>query len=184
MGYKVEFFALPSQKSPPGIIQLESTKAEILTQEILELSSKGAITPSNGSRDGYTSQTFLVPKSDGSWCPVVNLKSLNRWVVPHHFKIESIRTVKVLLIQGDWMVKYDLKDAYQSIPIHMSHQMFLRFRWESREWQFQALPFDLSSALYIFTKILKPVVAVMRQLGIRLTLYLDNMQIIDMQWNS
>ena len=92
---------------------------------------------------------FLVPKSDGSWRPVVNLKSLNTWVVPHHFKMESIRTVKGLLIQGDWLVKLDLKDAYLSIPIHRPHQKFLRFQrfqWDSREWQFQALPFGLSSA--------------------------------------
>ena len=62
MGYKVECFALPSQKSSPGIIHLESTKAEILTQEILELSSKGAITPSNGNRDGYTKPDLPCPQ--------------------------------------------------------------------------------------------------------------------------
>ena len=145
MGYKVEFFALPSQKCPPGLIDLESPKAQTLTQEIRELAFKKAITTS----DGYISQIFLVPKSDGSWHPVVNLKSLNTWVVPHHFKMESISTVKGLLIRGDWMVKLDLKDAYLFIPIHRSHQKFLRFQrfqWDSREWQFQALPFGLSSA--------------------------------------
>ena len=91
----------------------------------------------------------------------------------------SIRTVKGLLMPGDWLVKLDLKDVYLSVPIHVSHQKFLRFRWERKEWQFQVLPFGLSSAPYIFTTVMNPVVATMRQLGIRLILYLGDMLIID-----
>ena len=110
---------------------------------------------------------------------MINLKSPNWWIVPRHFKMESIRTVKGLLMPGDWLVKLDLKDAYLSVLIHASHQKFLRFHWESKEWQFQALPFGLSSAPYILTK-----VARMRQLGIRLILYLDDMLIMDQfPWN-
>ena len=97
----------------------------------------------------------------------------------------SIRTVKGLLMPGDWLVKLDLKDAYLSVLIYVSHQKFLRFHWESKEWQFQALPFGLCSAPYILTKVMKPVVARMRQLGIRLILYLDDMLIMDQfPWNS
>ena len=160
-------------------IQLEATKAQALSQAVLDLASKGAITLSTGSQDGYISQIFLVAKSNESWHTVINLKSLNWWIVPHHFKMESIRTVKGLLMPGDWLVKQDFKDAYLSILIHVSHQKFLRFRWKSTEWQFQALPFVLSSAPYIFTKFMMPVVATMRQLGIRLILYLDDMLIMD-----
>ena len=43
-------------------------KAQILKQEIWELAFKGAFTPNDGSRDSYISQTFLVPKSEGSCC--------------------------------------------------------------------------------------------------------------------
>ena len=84
--------------------------------------------------------------------------------------MKSIRTVKGLLMPRDWLVKLDLKDAYLTVSIHKSHQKFLSFRWEGREWQFQALPFGLSSASYIFTEDMKPVIATMRRLGIRLIL--------------
>ena len=77
-GYKLELLGHPSQENPPGSIQLETTKAQILSQAVLDLASKGAIVPSNGSKDGYISQIFLEPKSNGSWRPVINLKSLNR----------------------------------------------------------------------------------------------------------
>jgi hypothetical protein len=72
--------------------------------------------------------------------------------------MESVRTVKAIIQKGDWLLKLDLKDAYLSVPIHMDHQKYLRFYWESRAWQFRALPFGLSSAPQTFTKLLKPVV--------------------------
>ena len=63
-------------------------------------------TPPNRSR----------PKPDGTWRPVINLKSLNRYVVAHHFKMETIRTVKGLIKPRDWLLKLDLKDAYLTVP--------------------------------------------------------------------
>ena len=47
---------------------------------------------------------------------------LNRYVVTRHFKMESIRTAKRLIQMGDWLVKLDLKDAYFTVSIHLSHQ--------------------------------------------------------------
>ena len=57
---------------------------------------------------------FVVPKSDGSWRPMINLKSLNLYILTRHFKMESIRTAKDLLQGRDYIVKLDLKDVYLS----------------------------------------------------------------------
>ncbi len=40
---------------------------------------------------------------------MINLKSLNEYVVPQHFKMEGIHTLQDLLRGGDWMTKIDLK---------------------------------------------------------------------------
>ena len=79
--------------------------------------------------------------------PVINLKKLNEWVKPQHFKMEGIGTLKELLRVNDWMVKMDLKDAYFTVPIHVDHQPMLRFQVELEHYQFTCLPFDLSCAL-------------------------------------
>ena len=88
------------------------------------------------------------------------------------------RVVKSLIQKGDWMVKLDLKDAFLSVPIHPTHRKYLRFQWEEQAWEFQTLPFGLSSAPYVFTKLLKPAVATLHRLGMRLVLYLDDMLIL------
>ena len=42
--------------------------------------------------------------------------------------------------------KMDLKDAYLQVPIHQESQHLLQFQWEDKIYQFQCLPFGLTSA--------------------------------------
>ena len=44
------------------------------------------------------------------------------------------------------MVSIDLKDAYLLVPINERDRKYLRFTWEDRMYEFQCLPFGLSSA--------------------------------------
>ena len=76
------------------------------------------------------------------------------------------------------MVTIDLKDAYFTVSLCLEHQKFVRFRWEGTLYEFACLPFSLSIAPRVFIKIMKPVVAPLRQLGIRLIIYLDDLLIM------
>ncbi|KAI8518767.1 hypothetical protein Bbelb_020240 [Branchiostoma belcheri] len=68
----------------------------------------------------------------------------------------------------------DLKDAYFTVPIFHNHRKYLRFIWKDSLYEFAVLPFGLSSAPRVFTKILKPIAAQLRALGVRLVIYLDD----------
>ena len=72
------------------------------------------------------------------------------------------------------MAKVDLKDAYFSIPIHPEHKRFLCFPLGDRVYQFTCLPFGLASAPWFFTKTLRPVAALVRELGMRVIFYMDD----------
>lgn len=69
----------------------------------------------------------------------------------------------------------DLKDAYLSVPMSPVYTHLLRFQWQNQTYQFNTLAFGLSSAPYVFTKLLKPAMVILIRLGIRVVLYLDNM---------
>ena len=60
---------------------------------------------------------FIVPKKDWGQRPVINLKSLNKYVKSEHFKMEGLHIVKALSQKSDWMAKVDLKDAFFMVPV-------------------------------------------------------------------
>ena len=63
------------------------------------------------------------------------------------------------------MCKLGLKDVYFMAPIQSWSQKFIRFQFQGRTNQFTCLPFGLSSAPRIFTKLLKPVTRILENLG-------------------
>ena len=106
--------------------------------------------------------------------PVIDLNSLNKFIVNEHFQMENLSCIKMLLLSGDFMKNIDLKDAYLSVPVHESSRKFLRFIWKGTCYQFKALPFGLCLAPRIFMKVLKPAAPFLRRKAIRVPIYLDN----------
>ena len=101
---------------------------------------------------------FVVPKKDGSVRPIINLREQNKFIHWGNFRMEGIHLVKDLLQEGNWMVKINLKDDHP----------FICFQHRAVTYQFNCLPFGLSFAPQVCTKISRPVAAWLRQLGCRI----------------
>ena len=125
-------------------------------------------------RPGLLQRSISCSKKEGTYPPVIELSSLKRFVPHVHFQIEGLHCLKTLLRKGDHMTSIDLKDTYFSVLIHKSSQRFLGFIWGTKHYTFLGLPFGLSSAPRIFTKLLKPVAAFLRKQGYRIIIYLDD----------
>ena len=92
--------------------------------------------------------------------------------------MEGVNTLRYTLRQGDWLAKVDLKDAYFSVALNPAQRKFFCLKWEGKIFQYVSMPFGLGPAPRVFTKILKPVVGFLRQQGLRLVVYLDDILII------
>ena len=175
-GYHLELESRPWQQFPPPALHLNPQECSLVQEEVEKLIQKGAISPVEPVQGQFISQIFVVPKKEGKFRPAVNLKALNRSTKRLHFKMEGL--LKDLLQKGDWMASIDLKDAYSSLPVAQKHRPLLRFMWGGQLFQFQCLPFGLSTAPQVFTKVMKPVMPLLRQHGIRVIIFLDDMLVM------
>ena len=78
------------------------------------------------------------------------------------------------------MFSFDLKSGYHHVEIFEGHQTYLGFSWKHsisnlvKFYVLTVLPFGLSSAPQVFTKILKPLEKHCRYQGICVAVFLDD----------
>lgn len=176
-GYNIQFRRRPPQfNGVRTTVVSDPLRSAALKQEIMELLHKGAIelVDSADQFKGFYSNYFLVPKRDGGFRPILDLRRLNR-----HLKVlrfHMLRTTDVLqaITQGDWFTSVDLKDAYFHVPVTPRHRPFLRFAFEGQAYQFRVLPFGLSLAPRTFTRCVAAALAPLQARGIRILPYLDD----------
>jgi hypothetical protein len=152
----------------------------VLLEEVRELVGKAAVelVPINQQGKGFYSTYFLVPKKDGGVRPILNLKPFNRFMARQKFKMETLPGVLSVLPQGAWIASLDLKDAYFHVPIAKEYWQFLRFAVQGTHYQYRVTPFGLSLAPFLFTRVVFTIVAWLREQGIHLHAYLDDLLIV------
>lgn len=123
---------------------------------------------------GFYSTIVLTPKKKGNVWPVRNLRPLNCFIQSQHFRIEGTHLLNDILQRENWLIHINLKDAYFTIPIYPPHQEFLQFSQKSQCFQFTCLPFGLSSAPQVFTKLLKLMVGLKSQ-GVCCIIYINDL---------
>ena len=171
---RIEFIRTPWQAHIPKELQCGATEGAIITASIADMLQKGAIVQTVHTAGEFLSNIFIRPKKDGSFRPIINLKGLNAFVAHFHFKMETIRTAIQLIRPQCYMASVDLKDAYFAVPIASEHRKYLRFTWRGVVYEFTCLPFGLSSAPRVFTKVMKPLIASLRMRGHESCDYLDD----------
>jgi len=177
-GFRIQF----SERFPPLLAKpvyqsqyTDKIRRLALDQVIIDYLSKGAISILDyPPGPGFYSRVFLVPKRSGKWRMVIDLSSLNLFTKVEAFKMESVDSIRQSLKIGEWAASIDLSDAYLHVPIHVSSQKFLRFAIGGKVYQCLALPFGLSAAPYVFTRIMKTVAACCHRKGLRYHVYLDD----------
>ncbi|XP_018496984.1 uncharacterized protein LOC108864943 [Galendromus occidentalis] len=103
---------------------------------------------------------------------------LNRFIPDNKFEMEGWMEIREAVFTGCYSARIDLQDAFLSIPIHEDSRPFLVFQWQQQTFCWSRLSFGLKTSPRVFTKLLKPVVANLRQEEITLIVYLDDFLLI------
>ena len=173
-GVQLEWESLPPLTRTPISFSTRNTPKDLQTA-VDKLLSKGAIEPVfRPETKGFFSRLFLVPKKTGDLRPVIDLSRLNDHLVIPRFKMETQASVRVSIKENEWTVSIDIQDAYLHVPMARSVRKYLRFMVNGRVYQFTCLPFGLATSPREFTKLLRPVVQLLRLQGIKLHVYLDD----------
>lgn len=177
-GYEIPFTRTVYQKVVPVDPKRSKNELEQLSHSISQLIKKGAIRECTSENNQFLSSFFLRPKPDGTNRFILNLKKLNEFLEPIHFKLEDARTSMKLIQKNCFMATIDIKDAYYLIPIAESNRKYLRFSFADKIYEFLCLPFGLSTAPFVFTKIMKAVIKNLRHLGYSSVIYLDDIMLL------
>jgi len=178
-GYNLEFAEIPYQTTQPHALRFSAIEREALNNEVERLLELQVLQDINQKEVRFLCHPFLREKRDGGHRMIVNLKPLNRFVQYHHFKMETLQTLRSLIQENDYMVKIDLKDAFLSIPLSKEASRYVAFKWGDRTLCMRALPFGLGSSPRTFTKVTKPILALLRKLGMRLMIFLDDLILLN-----
>ena len=117
--------------------------------------------------------------SSGKKRLILDLRHVNQFIIKNKFKLEDWKTFANFACLGGFLFKFDMKSGYHHIDINQSFWTFLGFEWNlfgkgNLFFSFTVLPFGLSSAPYVFTKVFRPLVRHWRSQSIPIVLFLDD----------
>ena len=153
---------------------MRGDQQEFVDKEILDLLDKGVIEQTCHENNEVISPIFLVPKEDGSFRLILNLKKFNENIDYEHFKMENFVSATDLVTKDCYLASVDLRHAYYSVPIAKNFRKYLKFKWKDRLYQYTCMPNGLSNCPRYFTKLLKPIYATLRAKGHLSVAFIDD----------
>ena len=179
-GYKIPVKTPPRQSRVPSNPPAFGSAHDVLVKEALDLKLKSAVIPVHSCAGQYISTYFAVPKPRkvDAWRPILNLKYFNRNVTKYKFSMETLSKVREWIQPGAFCVGLDIKDAFLHIPMHSESKKFLRFNWLGELLEWQVLVFGLTCSPRVITKVIKPILAFLRNTWkILISIYIDDILI-------
>ena len=176
-----EGYRLPFLRLPDPLFQLNHRSAmenALFVSNAIDELVAGRCVVVSSSCPVVCSPLSVVANASGKLRLVLDLRYINQFLPDRKFKYEGLDLIPTLFNRGDFFTTFDLKSGYHHVDIHEDSWPYLGFSWGSgpaRRWYtFRVLPFGLSSACYVFTKLLRPLVKRWRSKGLRCIVYIDD----------
>jgi len=112
--------------------------------DMVEVGAASALPP--GVIPMVVSPVGVVPKPHSDKLRlIVNTRYVNDHLVKRVFKFEGLSDIVDMANKGDYSISYDLTSEYYHVALHPDSWRFVGFKWEGRHYQYNCLPFGLST---------------------------------------
>src|SRR3989338_979265 len=179
-GLKMAFNARPTLRRRSVFLRCPPHGRATLVQTLKRYLEEGIIEEIKGNQKLMFHLFFPIPKPNNPstlrW--LLDCRALNILLAKRKFKIENIETIRDLLFPGAFLTSIDVKDAFHHININHKFRRFLAFRALGRNYRWRTLPMGLTSSPFLWTALLQEVVKKLREEGICLSFYMDDLIVI------
>lgn len=187
-GAKINLSRTPYQIKWPHEIKFSQEEQIAMRNILKKLEDQEVIRKCTFNKGDFMNNIFLRPKkstkSEMPYRPILNLKKFNEdYVKFTHFQMQGLQTVLDLVEQDCYMASIDLSNAYHSIPINTEHTKYLKFKFEGQIYEYLVLPQGYKDSPRIFVKVLKPLLAKLREKGFISCVYLDDFYLQGRSYN-
>ena len=159
---------------PPPLHAFHQKEVPLLKEYVDKMLSKGAIEEARHLR--FQGRLFSVPKKDSEEKRVIlDLSHLNKFIRCDKFKMVTVNQVRTLVRTSDFTCSIDLTDAFWHVPIAFPFRAWLGFALGRKRYRFKVLPFGLSIAPRVFTKLVTAALNQLRLKGVQIVAYLDDL---------
>jgi hypothetical protein len=152
---------------------------EFVTEAVQELLGVGATTDVTQLQFDNEVVRVIAPltvdvKENGKRRLCWNGRPINPYLPTAPFKMEHAEAAAKLMRARDFMFTLDMKAGYHQVPVKPWFRKLLCFEWQGRVYQWQVLPFGLSTAPRAFTKLCRQLLQRWRAKGVRCSNYIDD----------
>ena len=176
-GYKIPFYKTPKRASFCNNQSALKNK-DFVEESISELLKCGSIIEAEKPPEVINPLSVSI-NSPRKKRLILDLRNVNTHVYKDKIKFQDWKCFEHYLEGKEgYLFKFDLKNGYHHIDIFEPHQKFLGFSWvfkgNIQVFVFTVLPFGLTSAPFIFTKVVRPLVKYWRFNSVKITCFLDD----------
>ncbi len=105
----------------------------------------------------------------------VNMRYVNKHLGEKAFKFERLKDLADLAERGDYAVSYDLMSGYyHGVDLFQASRTYVGLNWGGKYYVYNCLPSGLSTAPWVFSKVMRELVMHWRRGGIRVLPYLGD----------
>ena len=175
-GYRLQWDSNPPEpREMPNSVSATEYE-EFVDNALSEMVASGAATRlPQGQRPAVVSPIGVVPKPRSEKMRlIINMRYVNRHLIKKVFKFEGLRDLADIIEKDDYMVSFDLASGYYHVGLHPESSPYVAFFWKGSYYQYNCLSFGLSTAPWVFSKVMRELVMYWRRSGIKVLPYLDD----------